>query len=98
MKRLFYFIFVMLLITSCSFEHIGESDKNTLTGIVPSDPPKILYEVRYGYGSGSYYDYSISEIEYLPGRIRYVSYNHGRPDTIVIGGSSLVVRDPCPEK
>lgn len=90
MKRLFYFFILLLFITSC--KHFGESDNNTLTGVVPNDPPKILYEVKYGFGSGVYLDYSISEIEYLDGRIRYVSYNHNRPDTVIVGGSYHIER------
>lgn len=82
----------MLSITSCDFSHIGESDHDTRTGIVPKDPPKILYEITYGFGSGTYSDYSISKIEYLDSRIRYVSYNHNRPDTVIIGGSYHIQR------
>ena len=90
MKKIFLFLLIILLMGSC--RQMLEDSHNTKSGITQKNPPKILYEVKYGFGNSVYFDYSISEIEYLDSKIRFVSYNHGRPDTIIIGGSYRIQR------
>lgn len=84
MKKIKPFLLVCILyLSSCT----NLDNRSRVEEVIP----EFKYKIRYGFGNVTVSDYSIGDIIYLSGgRITYLSYNSGNPDSVIIGGTYCI--------